>query len=282
MGVLFGLATALSWGTEDYLAAVASRRAGALVALLGLHLTSVIFLGVWVVGSGASELPPGDGLALVGIGFVGGLGYLCFLRAMVVAPVSIVSAIVSGYSVVILLWALVLLDEVPAMGQSFGTALTLGGVVLSCVRGSELRRAQGALPGLVLSLCATLTLGSWIFAIEHYGKSVGIVLALLVGRLSATVLLLTIAAFRLRSGAFSLRTLPAAVVIAGLLDTLGYVFFQLGTRHGQTGVVAVASSVYFLVPVGLAVWLLRERPARTQWLGFLFIVVGLLLLGSAA
>jgi drug/metabolite transporter (DMT)-like permease len=221
---------------------------------------------------------------LIGLGLIGGLGYLCFLRAMVVAPVSIVTAIVSGYSVVILLWAIVVLGETPGLSQGYGTALTLVGIALACVGLSDLRGATRQGSGLLLSACATLTLGTWIFAIEYYGKSVGVLLALFVGRLTATLLLLGLIAVRLRArrGArprLLLSALPL-VVAAGLLDTFGYLFFQFGAQHSQTAVVAVASSVYFLVPVALAIWLLRERPARKQLLGFALIALGLLLLAS--
>jgi drug/metabolite transporter (DMT)-like permease len=279
VGVIFGLSTALSWGLEDYLLAVASRRIGAFTALLGLHFASIAVLAALVVGDGTwTELKWSQAGALVAVGLVGGLGYLCFLRALMLGPVSIVSAIVSGYAVVILLWALAVLGERPGPAQAVGIGITLTGVVFASVRFGDLRQLTRGVPGLWLSLVATLTLGSWIFAIQAYGDDVGIAVSLLVGRGSAAVLLLSAFVFG-GAAVISSARMSALAIVAGLLDTLGYVLFQLGTDHEQTGVVAVASSTYFLVPVALGVWLLRERPALNQWCGIALIVAGLALLG---
>jgi drug/metabolite transporter (DMT)-like permease len=282
MGVLLGLATALSWGTGDYLAALASRRSSALAGLIGVDLASLGFVGAWILGTGGGEnLQLQQGLALAAIGLVGALGSFCFLQAMVIAPVSIVSAMVSSYSVVILIWALAVLGEALVAEQVLGAILTFTGMLFICVRVTDVRSAGRVVPGTVLSLCATVTLGSWIFGIEFYGRSVGVLLALLIGRLSATAVLITVAAARTRALHVPRPPSVAILVAAGLVDTLGYVLFELGARHEQTAVVAVASSVYFLVPVALATWLLRERPAGNQWLGFAVVVVGLVLLALA-
>lgn len=279
MGLLFGLSTAFSWGLEDYLLAITSRRIGALSALLALHFASIALLAVVVLGDGsANGVEWSQAGVLIVVGLIGGFGYLCFLRALILGPVSIVSAIVSGYAVVILLWALAVLGERPGRVQSIGVAITLTGVAFASIRFGDLRHVKRGVPGLWLSLIATLTLGSWIFAIQAYGNEVGILVSLLIGRGSATVLLVSVV---LVGGAAGISSGPVSVlaIVAGVLDTLGYVLFHLGTEREQTAVVAVASSTYFLVPVGLGVWLLRERPGLNQWFGIVLIVVGLMFLG---
>jgi drug/metabolite transporter (DMT)-like permease len=279
VGVFFGLSTALSWGFEDYVLAITSRRIGALAALLGLHFASMTLLAVLVLGGGSlNGLHWSQAGVLVVVGLIGGFGYLCFLRALILGPVSIVSAIVSGYAVVILLWALAVFGERPGPAQAAGVAVTLTGVGFASIRFGELREVHRRVPALWLSLIATVTLGSWIFAIQAFGKDVGVLVSLLVGRGSATVLLLVVL---LAGGVatISSRRESALVLLAGMLDTLGYVLFQFGIDGEQIGVVAVASSTYFLVPVALGVWLLRERPFPNQWFGIALIAAGLILLG---
>jgi drug/metabolite transporter (DMT)-like permease len=56
-------------------------------------------------------------------------------------------------------------------------------------------------------------------------------------------------------------------VLAGLLVGLAAVAFFLGTRRGLLTVVAVLTSLYPAVTVGLARWLLAERIGRWQGVG---------------
>ena len=55
MGILFGLLTALSWGSSDLLARFAARRIGTLRAMLYMQLTGLLLLTLalhWMGGWG--------------------------------------------------------------------------------------------------------------------------------------------------------------------------------------------------------------------------------------
>jgi EamA domain-containing membrane protein RarD len=78
------------------------------------------------------------------------------------------------------------------------------------------------------------------------------------------------------------RQLVAIMVLLGLLDTGGYVCFNLGVGHGATAIVAAASAPYAIVPIAMGVSLFGERPTRTQWLGVGLVIAGVILLGAVA
>jgi drug/metabolite transporter (DMT)-like permease len=65
-----------------------------------------------------------------------------------------------------------------------------------------------------------------------------------------------------------------------LVDTGGYVCFNLGVGHAPTAIVAAASAPYALVPIAMGVSLFRERPTRAQWLGVACVLVGVIVLGA--
>jgi drug/metabolite transporter (DMT)-like permease len=67
--------------------------------------------------------------------------------------------------------------------------------------------------------------------------------------------------------------------VLALLDTGGYVCFNLGAGHAPTAIVAAASAPYALVPIAMGVSLLRERPTGAQWLGVACVVGGVVVLG---
>ncbi len=71
------------------------------------------------------------------------------------------------------------------------------------------------------------------------------------------------------------------MVLLALLDTGGYVCFNLGVGHAATAVVAAASAPYAVVPDrdGLDRCSGSARPGR-QWLGVGFVIAGVIVLGA--
>jgi drug/metabolite transporter (DMT)-like permease len=76
--------------------------------------------------------------------------------------------------------------------------------------------------------------------------------------------------------------LLGTIVGIAVVDTLGYVAFNVGVRHEDTSVVATAAAPYAVVPIVAGVMLLRERPRATQWTGIGLVLAGLILLGLTA
>jgi drug/metabolite transporter (DMT)-like permease len=75
-------------------------------------------------------------------------------------------------------------------------------------------------------------------------------------------------------------TLLGLVGLLALLDTGGYVCFNLGVGHASTAVVAAASAPYAVVPIVMGVSLFAERPTRAQWLGVALVIAGVIVLGA--
>jgi drug/metabolite transporter (DMT)-like permease len=69
------------------------------------------------------------------------------------------------------------------------------------------------------------------------------------------------------------------IALIAVVDTLGYVAFNVGVRHADTSVVATAAAPYSVVPIVAGVMLLHERPKTTQWAGIALVLAGLVLLG---
>ena len=78
------------------------------------------------------------------------------------------------------------------------------------------------------------------------------------------------------------RRLGALIALLALLDTGGYVFFNLGVGHAPTAIVAAASAPYAVVPIVMGVSLFAERPTRPQWLGVGLVVAGVIVLGAVS
>jgi uncharacterized membrane protein len=76
--------------------------------------------------------------------------------------------------------------------------------------------------------------------------------------------------------------LVVLIMLLALLDTGGYVFFNLGVGHAATAIVAAASAPYAVVPIVMGVSLFAERPTRAQWLGVGLVIAGVIVLGAVS
>jgi drug/metabolite transporter (DMT)-like permease len=310
MGIALGLGAALSWGLADYFAAVASRRIGALRVVLGFHLVALIPLTALALATDAlAHVSVGEVAVLAGVGAVGWLSYLAFYGALAIGPISVLSPIVSGYAAVTALLAVGFAGSRLSALQSVAVAITIGGTMLASADVREIMRAKlqpRSVLGFVLALCAMCLLGAFVFGVSYYRQRIGWLGPIFLARGFATVFLLghvlvrgarvtppggaTGAATGAAAGEHgaepaavqpsSRAPVVAIIALLALVDTGGYVCFNLGVGHAPTAVVAAASAPYALVPIAMGVWLFRERPTRAQWLGVACVLVGVIVLGA--
>jgi drug/metabolite transporter (DMT)-like permease len=285
MGIAFGLGAAVTWGCADYVAALAGRRIGSLPVVLGFHVLATLMLGALVLSTGslsevgASDLPFFALVALLGWG-----SYACFYRALAIGPISLLSPIVSGYAAVTVLLAVVFLGERLSGAETLAIVVSFAGVALASADVRQLFSLERAdAHGLVFALAAMVLLGAFVLGVSARADELGWLAPVFLARFGSTILvaLTTIRGGRWRFPDRSGRVVGALALLA-LLDTAGYVSFNLGVRHDDTAIVAAASAPYAVIPVVAGVALLRERPTPVQWAGVGLVIVGLVLLGLAA
>jgi uncharacterized membrane protein len=315
VGVALGLGAALSWGLADYFAAVASRSVGALRVVLGFHVTALIPLTVLVLATDAlARVSIAQVAVFVLIGAIGWVSYLAFYGALAIGPISVLSPIVSGYAAVTVLLAVAFAGNRLSAPQAVAVAITIAGAMLASADIRTIARVKlqrrSAL-GLVLALCAMALLGTFVFGVSYYRGRIGWLGPIFLARGFAAMFLLghVLATRRLdpavgRADPAAGNASPAVgsanpragsarparrrgrlvtlIVLLALLDTGGYVFFNLGVGHAATAIVAAASAPYALVPIVMGVSLFAERPTRAQWLGVGLVIAGVIVLGAVS
>jgi drug/metabolite transporter (DMT)-like permease len=287
MGLAFGLGAAVCWGFADFLAALASRRVGALRVVLAFHVVAMVLLGVLVVAlNGFSGVGWTDVLPFVAIGALGWLSYLVFYRALAIGPISVVSPIVSGYAAITVLLAVIIIGERLSALATIAVVVTIAGVMLASadVRGVLSASLQGAaVAGLLLAILAMALLGAFVFGVAYFQAELGWLAPIVLARGFTLVFLFGHAA---ATGQLGLpeRTpsLFWSILFLAVLDTGGYMFFNIGAGVAETAIVAAASAPYALVPIVLGVFLLAERPSHTQWAGVALVITGIVGLGVVA
>lgn len=306
MGVALGLGAALAWGFADYFAALASRRAGALRVVLGFHLAALVPLTALVLATDAlARVSVGQVALFVLIGAVGWMSYLAFYGALAIGPISVLSPIVSGYAAVTVLLAVAIGGNHLSTLQAAAVGITIAGTMFASADVREIARAKlerRSVLGFVLALAAMVLLGGFVFGVSYFRQRIGWLGPIFLARGFAAVFVLghvltDARRRRRRLGRQPPATDPppprarparpggklvATMVLLALLDTGGYVCFNLGVGHAAAAIVAAASAPYAIVPIAMGVSLLRERPTRTQWLGTGLVIAGVVVLGAVA
>jgi drug/metabolite transporter (DMT)-like permease len=265
VAVVLALASAVVYGSADFLGGLASRRGSvfgvvAMSQLVGLG--ALLLLLPWLGGSvGPADLAWG-----AAAGLAGAVGLVVFFRALahgvmsVVAPVTAVTA-----AAVPVLVGLLGGNRIGAWA-AVGIALALVAVVLVSAEGglSALRSARPA--NLTPALLAGVAFGFFFVLLDRTSADSGLT-PLVAARLASMSLAVTVALVTRQSLRVPRTALPV-VAASGALDMVANALFLLATQQpGQLAITGVLASLYPVSTVVLAQVVLRERLAPAQVAG---------------
>jgi drug/metabolite transporter (DMT)-like permease len=140
--------------------------------------------------------------------------------------------------------------------------------------GAGARLASGAL----LAALSALLIG-WFFVTIDVASDGGAVWASLVNRATSVTILLAAALF-VRPALRSARPHMPALALAGTLDVSANLAFAAATTKGLVSLVSVAGSLYPVITVLLARFVLREHVHRIQEAGVVAALAGVVLIAA--
>jgi drug/metabolite transporter (DMT)-like permease len=287
-GLLLGLGAALCWGLTDVSGALAGRRVGSLRALAFAQLLSVGVLVLVILGSpGLARWDLAALPAAAALGVAAAVAYLSFFTALRIGPITVVSPVVAAYGGLVVVLAVALRGESLTQIQAGGAAIATFGVILTGLSFEDgLRGIRLVGPGVPFAIVALVAFALVTVGlagpIEHTGwlaaitwSRVGSVAAVWLVFAVVVVARPRIAAPLVASSEPATRGAIVPIVLAGVLDIVGFVSFAIGLEVADTWLVGLASSFGPAVAVLVAFAILGERPRRNQWLGFAAIAAGL-------
>lgn len=295
-GLSLGLLAALGWGVVDIAGAIATRRLGSIRVQVGTLLVGVLSFAAFTLLR--PDLLGRDWLVgfLVGLplGAFAASGYITYLTALRLGPISVVSPVTVSYGGLSVVLAVVLRGESLSGPQAAGAVLATVGVVMTAVVLEEgrLRSARIVGPGVVMALATVVLfglLGVIMAGPIHDHGWLPILLGSRVGNLAAGVAVLAVAVrtgsarFRavLEPGRPMTRRIAALLVVAGVCDTVAFSAFAVGLEQAPVWIVTLASSFGPVLVVIFAILQLGERLRPVQWVGLVALGGGLGVLALA-
>ena len=275
LGIGFGLAAALSWGTGDYAAGLASRRTNVYGVVIVSQLVGLVLLTLLALFLAEPVPTPSDLVwgAIAGLG--GTAGLVALYRGLATGPMGIAAPIAAVVSVILPLLFGLFLEGWPAPPQLLGFGLALCAVWFITRTGDGSRIEVRV---LVLPLVAGLGFGVFLILIDHV--SAAAVLWPLAAARGASVLALLVVVLVTRQQARPTASQMPLVLIAGVCDTAGNTFYALAASAGRLDISAVLGSLYPAATVVLARLILKERLSRLQGVGLTLAMIAVLLIAA--
>ncbi|HWX10042.1 MAG TPA: DMT family transporter [Gaiellaceae bacterium] len=275
--VLLALTASLTWGFGDFGAGIASRRLPVPLVIAATQVAGLTFVAILV----AIVRPDLPSAAQLGYGAIGGALGLCglvaFYRGLAIGAMGIVGPLAATGAVVPLAYGLAR-GERPSTVQLLGVALAIVGVIAAAVERhpTQVRGRIGA--GVGLALFAAACFGTTLTFLSK--ASAGGALWATLSMRAVTVPLIVTAVLILRVPGAGLRASLWLLIGVGITDTGATVLFGFATTRGLLSVVSVLASLYPVVLVALARFLIHERIARHQLAGVAIALAGVALISA--
>jgi drug/metabolite transporter (DMT)-like permease len=273
-GLTLALGASLAWGVADFVGPWQGRTLGALRVRFWAQIAgvSVFALVVLARGDGPSSATV---LFAVPAAISGTLGLYAYYRGMAIGAMAVVAPIAGASAIVPVVFGILTGDR-PKPIQYAGIACALVGVVLASREHQEGHQGRVA-AGVGLALLAAVGFGFYFPPMHAAGKADPLWASLIFRSVSTLVVL---AAVAVRRPTLRLTGWKLVVVLAvGLGDTLGNLLFAAASSQGGLeSLTSVLASLYPVVTVMLAAFVLHERVAPVQRAGAALALAGIVLI----
>jgi drug/metabolite transporter (DMT)-like permease len=290
---ILGLLTAITYGSADFFAAIASRKVRVVVVTAVASLSGLIVLLMLLPILGGTFSQPAIFWGLMG-GFSSVVALLALYASLALGPISIISPLGALVSAIVpaAIGVALLGESFSALGWA-AIALALVAVVLvgfvppSSNSGKEVLMPKPR--AIVLAIIAGAGIGVAVTSLARSPADSGIAPIIVMRTTAALLLGLTVLFGVLRGKKAAADGNPQplntkvwlTVAGAGVLDAGANIFFTLASRSGTLTVVGVLTALYPLGTILLARLVLKEHVANTQKVGIAISLTASLLLALA-
>lgn len=273
--VIYGLASAISWGAGDFTGGLASKRNNVFnVVIISQTVGALMILTMASLFQEPISMKK-DLILGAFAGIAGAIGLVVFYRSLahgqmgVVAPITAI--VTAGLPVAFGL----LIENLPRPQQMIGFLVALLSVWLISANGGKNRFELSKLyPPIIAGICF-----SGFFILIDQVTTGAVFWPLVAARMASLSFLYLVSQLRRVKLHPHPGQLPV-IALAGLLDVGGNIFYTLAAQAGRLDIAAVLASLYPAATVLLASTVLREKLSIQQWLGILAALLAVMLIAT--
>ena len=258
-----GLVAAATWGGSDFVGGLGARRAPALLVVASGHIVSLLVLLAYCLSIHLA--PPGVHsllFALIG-GLEGSLALALFYRALAMGAMGLTAALTGLLTALVPVAFSFFVDGLPSRLTALGLAAGLGAIWL--ITHSPARGGRAAPPrALLLGALAGVGFGAQLILFKM-GSGGGLLWTMTSARAAGSLAMVLVILIAPPKGPW--KGFWQTGIAAGMLDTIGNLFYLRAAQLGRLDVAAVVCSLYPAGTILLAGIVLHERPTRRQMAG---------------
>jgi drug/metabolite transporter (DMT)-like permease len=276
----FGLTAALIWAVHDLLARKLSQGAALLPIVATVLGAGCLVLIPLAAVADWSAMTAAAWRASIAGGFAFAVAIGSLYKAFSLAPVRLVSPVIGAYPLLTLLIAVVQGREVTPVDWLAVLLIVTGVAIVALAARDDAPDLYAAPPATALGWAALSAAGfAATFALGQVGARLGSELpVILIGRSVALAAILALA----MAGTGSLRPPRAQLGLLALMGAFDALALGLVTASGtlpKAEYASVTSSLFGVLTVLLAAWILKEAVRAVQWLGIAAVFSGIAVLG---
>ena len=278
LSIIFGIASALSWGAGDFAGGLSSRKVGAYRAVFYADFFGLfLLLAAFFIYPETFPVPRVLWVSAIG-GMLGTIGLLVLYYSLTKGQMSIAAPVSALFAALLPVIVGAVTEGLPSLLRLIGFALALAAVWLISQESGGGGFHIGHLSDLRLPILAGLGFGCYFIFLHNATQNTTAVLWLMiVSRVAGTLLVLSFVLVR-REPLGVPRAAWSLVFINATLDLAGNFFFILASKTGRLDIAAVLSSLYPGATVVLAWLLLKEHISRWQLVGIVLALGAIVLL----
>lgn len=272
LAAVLALCAATCWGAGDFTGGVASRRSDVFRSVLYSYGVGLVALVIVALARG-EPFPRTADLAWGAVsGLAGMVGIVSLFRGFATGRMGIVAPVSAVLATTIPVVFSALTRGLPGSLQLAGFAIGLLAIWLI----SRPERLIGRPEGLGSAVVAGIGFAGFFIGLDQIGKG-AVFWPLAAGRIASCTLMLAYALVTRRS--LSIRHMPVGLLLlVGVLDVAGNLFFLLATQDGRLDSTVVLGSLYPAVTALLAWLILKEHMHRQQLVGVAAAMLAIVLI----
>jgi drug/metabolite transporter (DMT)-like permease len=269
--ISLGLAASAFWGTSDFLGGLATRKAHVVLVVAVAHGLSLGLL--LLIALTTHSAPPPLRFALMGLcaGAFGGVALILYYQALSLGEMGLTTALTGLLTAIVPVVYSFFTEGSPQRIQIVGFVVAAAAIALIAYKPAGMPRP------LALGLATFAGLGFGVFLVVlKVGSTHGLLWQLIFSRVASAALASAIVIWALirphrnaatwRQQAREHRFFWIAGS-AGVLEATGSLLYMRSATLGRLDVAAVLASLYPVVTIILAAWVLKERTTSSQALG---------------